>query len=118
MQSDYSLHRAVVEGDLEKVKQICQSLSGQNIDTEDPHGNTALHLAIHLKKPEIVEYLLSRGANPFYRSKAGWTALQEAQASGFRQILALVYKHCQNRLQVEYAEKLPLLAKALQMVSQ
>jgi hypothetical protein len=114
MQTNNPLHRAVAEGNLEKVKQICQNWTAQSIDAEDPHGNTALHLAIHLKKSDIVEYLLSRGANPFYRNKSGWTALQEAQASGFRPTLAIVYKHCQNRLQAEYAEKLPLLAKALQ----
>jgi hypothetical protein len=117
MQTDYPLHRAVVEGNLNQIKQLCQSATAQNnIDAEDPHGNTALHLAVHLKKTEIVEYLLSQGANPLHRSKAGWTVLQEAQASGFRPTLALVYTHYQRRLQSEYSEKLPLLAKTLQKV--
>jgi ankyrin repeat protein len=39
----FPLHYSVFQGDIKKVAALCRS---EDINKKDPHGNTALHLAI------------------------------------------------------------------------
>lgn len=41
------------------------------IDTQDPLGNTALMWAAYKNKPEIVQLLLKKGANPYIQNVSG-----------------------------------------------
>ncbi|XP_018571754.1 ankyrin repeat and SOCS box protein 14-like [Anoplophora glabripennis] len=50
--------RAVVEENLEKVKQLIES--GKSVNINDNNGNTPLHIAVIKNNLEILEYLLSR----------------------------------------------------------
>lgn len=47
-------------------------------DSQDHHGNTALHLAAMLGKKEMVHLLLAHGALVKVKNKLGWTPLAEA----------------------------------------
>ncbi|XP_018571753.1 uncharacterized protein LOC108911327 [Anoplophora glabripennis] len=54
----YGVLKAVVEGDLGKVKQLVQM--GNSVNINDSNGNTPLHVAVIKNNMEILDYLLSR----------------------------------------------------------
>ena len=56
------LHRAIIEGSCEVVYKTLQKQT-TNINDQDKHGNTALSLAIKLRKRENAQLLLENGAN-------------------------------------------------------
>jgi ankyrin repeat protein len=69
---------AVDEGDLEKVKAIiAKNIVG--LDDQDFEGYTALHHATVKMRLDIVDALLSAGANRTLATKRGETALQIAE---------------------------------------
>jgi len=59
---DNALHCVCVWGDLEAVKLLVEN--GINLDQRGEHGHTPLRVAADFEFPQIVEYLLSAGANP------------------------------------------------------
>jgi ankyrin repeat protein len=65
---DYIIHKAVVSRDLELLKNLLKLK--HDINQRDNHGNSPLHLAIHLRDQEVVYLLLSDGADPL--SKNGY----------------------------------------------
>ena len=71
------LHRQVWEGHL--------SLSSIQPDTDlelrDPHGRTALMLAVMLGKADCAKILVDAGADVNTETE-GWTVVQEATATG------------------------------------
>ncbi len=56
------IHAAAVSGSLKLVKLLAKH--GAGIDASDSIGVTPLHLAAESNAPDIVKFLLSRGANP------------------------------------------------------
>jgi ankyrin repeat protein len=62
--------------------------AGANIEAPNRHkfagpGNKPLHGATYLNRPEVVECLLERGADPNSRDNAGLTALHLAAGNGW-----------------------------------
>jgi ankyrin repeat protein len=53
-------------------------------------GKTALHLAALKNHPEIIQLLLQAGADPTIRNNNGYTPLDDAQAKGHAQCVALL----------------------------
>lgn len=68
---------------LDKIEQLLQR-EANIIDeiTDDPAGYTAMTLAGASGQQDIVQLLLSRGANPLYRAHNGWTLFHAAALSG------------------------------------
>lgn len=73
-QSGYPpLHMAVLTGDLPKVKTLLGQ--GVAVDARDANGDTALAMAVISYKPEIIEFLLSKGANINSANRSGASPL-------------------------------------------
>lgn len=66
-----ALHLAAYAGMARTVRMLCTN--GASVDHQSYKGETALHLATRNFKPEIVELLLSLGANKFVINKDGFT---------------------------------------------
>ena len=56
----------------------------------DAYGNSALHRAVSLVKPEAVRWLLAAGLAPDQANQQGWTARTMARSSDSRNIQALL----------------------------
>ncbi len=69
------------EGSLAKVQVAIENLVA-DINMQDENGNTALMIAAKNNHPEIVGYLLGKGANLFIRNKADWDAYTLAVNAG------------------------------------
>ena len=74
---EFLLHRQVWEGDLS------QSSLHPHTDLElrDPHGRTALMLAVMLGRTDCAKILVDAGADVNTETE-GWTVVQEATATG------------------------------------
>jgi ankyrin repeat protein len=55
-------------------------VDARNVHAQDRNGSTALHLAVSENHPEIVQYLLTIGADPNRENNLGQTAAGTAQA--------------------------------------
>src|SRR5690606_4200221 len=87
----YPLHTAIIKNDLERVIQIIAD-EKVNLNERDYRGNPPLHLAIHLINKEIFYLLLERGADTNYKNGGGWSPLQEAIATGDRELVEELFK--------------------------
>ena len=67
-----TIHSATILGNLEIVKLLAKRV---NIDSLDSLGNSSLHIAIHLRRNDLVQALLSEGANVDVRDASGRTPL-------------------------------------------
>ena len=56
------IHKAAGQGDLDKVKEILEK-NPELLDGEDVQGNTPLTLAANSGRKEVVEYLITKGAD-------------------------------------------------------
>ena len=110
------LHRAAYEGDLAKVKQLVER--GEDLNARDKHGNTALGLAIHFMRKDVVHYLLEKTTDPTLKSKAGWSPIHEALASGSRELIGAVHHALQKDSRSSFLKKLVSLREALLKVRQ
>lgn len=52
---------------------------GGDVNAVDANGDTALHGAVHRGADRLIEFLVSKGANPDVRNKIGWTPLTIAE---------------------------------------
>lgn len=64
---------------------------GANLDEQDEDGNTALHHAVMGGHPEIVHYLLKKGANREIRNNQGKTA-EEWLQQRFKELKRFIYQ--------------------------
>ena len=74
------LHVAAGLGDVKKVKALLSG--GRNVNERDSFGATPLLIAIVSGQEEVVDFLLSRKANPKIAAKDGYTLMHGAAFSG------------------------------------
>jgi len=72
----YPLHRAVWRHDVDEIKRLLDSGEITDIDERDCHGNPALHLAVHFRYRDIVQFLIERGSDPTYKNGGMWSSMQ------------------------------------------
>jgi len=85
-EDDYPVHRCVFDGDVRKLSALIRA--GHDLSKSDPHGNTALHLAVMLGKTECVHLLCAHGAPVKVKNRQGWSPIAEAISYGNRQTIA------------------------------
>jgi ankyrin repeat protein/preprotein translocase subunit SecA len=90
---------------LEKVKAMAQSIrswpllnylagkGAQYINERDSKGNTALHYATNLNKPDIVQWLLDHGADIEAIDADHYTPLHLAAVEGYVAIVKILLEH-------------------------
>ncbi|CAM6123912.1 unnamed protein product [Calypogeia fissa] len=65
-------------------------------DCTDEHGQTAMHVAVSIQRPEMVQLLLEFKVNLELRNKAGQTPLQQASSAGEALITELLLANGAN----------------------
>ncbi|VDN01767.1 unnamed protein product [Thelazia callipaeda] len=83
---------AAENGDIELLKSLindCPSL----LLARDADGYTALHRAAYNGHLEVVNYLLSIGADPEWKTNNGWTVLHCAATWSMYEVVALILRH-------------------------
>jgi len=88
MTDSTALHYLVWRNDLDNIKQY-SAVNGANLEERDPHGRTPLMLAVCLARLNAAKILIQNGANVNTETD-GWTAVQEATATGNSQLVQLV----------------------------
>ena len=91
-----TIHEAVASGDAAAVRQFMES--GADLNATDDNGFTALHLAVRSRHKDVVEMLLTGGADiDLAHDQTGFTAVDIAfQVEGFRdtaEITSLLKSH-------------------------
>lgn len=85
------LHDAAIVGDLERVKGYVERNVTLANDASSPDGFPPLGLAAHFGRPEVVVYLLSKGADVNFAAPGiGFTALTGAIAGGHREVVKIL----------------------------
>ncbi len=82
------LNLAISKGDLAKVQQLVGI--GVNVNHKDERGKTPLMYAILFNQPQIVAYLIKKGADYRAEDSNGLTILDYAEKSKSEEILKLV----------------------------
>lgn len=57
---------------------------GANFELFDSNGNNVIHYAVYTKKPSLIKYLASRGANPKIKNSEGFTPRKLARFWKFK----------------------------------
>lgn len=99
---DYPLHRAVFEGRLYYIRNLCLHESETHIfceiDAVDPLGCSPLMLAVKLRKLEEALVLVDHGANPKFRSNADQpTPLEQSAGLKDKAICRVLLAACQRQ---------------------
>ena len=85
---DISIHDAVIEGNIEAVKQHLDA--GTDVNAKGVFGWTLLLQAVAGGHKEIVELLIDNGADVNGKDKLGWTPLFYAAFSGRTEVAELL----------------------------
>lgn len=85
------LLQAVMDGELEKVREVLADNTEQLNTTYAPNGNTPLHVAALNGYVDIVRFLLEQpGLDTTHTNNEGKTALDLAREKGFAEIVQLL----------------------------
>eukprot|EP01104_Vermistella_antarctica_P017322 TRINITY_DN611_c0_g1_i1.p1 TRINITY_DN611_c0_g1~~TRINITY_DN611_c0_g1_i1.p1 ORF type:complete len:468 (+),score=124.41 TRINITY_DN611_c0_g1_i1:249-1652(+) len=110
---DLTLHHVVWHNDIPKLKKLLDKENEDNqlahMNDLDPRGNTPLHIAAHFGYEEAAKVLIDHGADFHKWSSGGWRALEEAVASGFRNVAKLLYKASMDSMRTGAIERAPVL---------
>ncbi|KAJ7988196.1 hypothetical protein DPEC_G00321100 [Dallia pectoralis] len=87
------LHAATAENNLKLMTVLLQQSTACEINHQDNEGMTALHWASFHNRPEHVQALLQKGADPTLVDKDFKTALHWAVQSGSRLLCSLILEH-------------------------
>lgn len=82
------LNVAISKGDLAKVQQLVEI--GVDVNKKDERGTTPLMYAILFNQPQIVAYLIKKGADYRAEDANGLTILDYAEQSKSEEIIKLV----------------------------
>ncbi|KAI1706022.1 hypothetical protein DdX_13250 [Ditylenchus destructor] len=107
---EFPLHRAIFQDD---TRGFLDQLYRQNVNRQDMHGNTALHLAVMLGRKEMINKLLEIGASAKINNKQGWNSLEEAFCYGDRDINKMVLQYSRIKSAELLASRKPYLLKLL-----
>lgn len=77
LEANLSIVKATTECNLNLVKQSLEI--GADIDAKTDYGNTLAHIAVSYGKKQILELLLSKGANPYVTNTCGLNPLDIAR---------------------------------------
>lgn len=91
-----NIHECARNGELSKVKSYVQK-DPQAVHARDDKQYTPLHWASDWGQKDVVEYLLSKGADPNARASSGWTPIQAAEASDHREVARILRTAAKNR---------------------
>jgi ankyrin repeat protein len=84
---NHPLHVAAGLGDLKRVKLLLQN--GYEVNQKDAFGATPLLISVVSGKTDVVEFLLSAGADPLLQAKDGYTLMHAADFSGMKEMVRL-----------------------------
>lgn len=112
----HKLHAAVWLGDTQAVQAVLERRA--DVNAEDVHGVTPLMLAVELMErseeyEQMVECLLSHGAQPRQRSGAGWSPLDEAVSRTDVKLVRTLFDAVQKDLRRRWDVRLASIAKSL-----
>ena len=94
----YKLERfftAVKKDNINKVNSILKK-NPEIVNAKDSLGATPLHYAVKYIKVQMVEFLISRGADVNVKDKEGSTPLQDSKAYGQSKITGILRRHSGN----------------------
>ncbi|KAJ1530836.1 hypothetical protein ONE63_005682 [Megalurothrips usitatus] len=89
IQENYPLHWSIWNNDLQGLKDILGNADVE-VEKKDVRGRTPLMLAVTLGRVEMTQELIRRGTNVNTENKEGWTAVQEAVATGDPELVSQV----------------------------
>lgn len=107
---EYPLHECVF---LDNPKLLCTLARKLDVNEQDKHGNTPMHLACMLGRKELVHLLLSHGSSPTVRNLSGWSPLSEAISYGDRQTISSILRKVNILSHNRRDSFMPKLAKVL-----
>ena len=84
------LHQAVRDHDLKQIEHLLAQ--GEGINDKDWLGYTPLHWAVYFGYPDLIELLISKGADPDIQSNTGRYALAIARSMTYPELETLLHK--------------------------
>jgi hypothetical protein len=85
---EHEWRQSVRRADLEGMSRLL--VEGQNIDARDEYGQTALMIAAHEGRAEVVAFLVEQGALLDHTAKYGLSALMLAVMSGHIRVVQIL----------------------------
>ena len=89
VKNNHPFHAAAGKGDLKAIKKMLKN--GRSINERDAFGATPLIIATVSGKVDIVNFLLSKKADPKIEAKDGYTMMHAAAFSGKKELVQLAY---------------------------
>ena len=90
VKNNHPFHAAAGKGDLKAIKKMLKN--GRSINERDAFGATPLIIATVSGKVDIVNFLLSKKADPKIEAKDGYTMMHAAAFSGKKELVQLAYE--------------------------
>lgn len=110
-QEEYPVHKCVFEGDVRRLSALIRA--GHDLGKVDPHGNTALHIAVMLGKTECVHLLCAHGAPVKVKNRQGWSPIAEAISYGNRQTIASLLRKLKQQSRDKMKSRKPEMIASL-----
>ena len=104
--------RSIRNGNKKRVKVIL-FVFPKFFNKPDPFGRTPLYNAVFASQPEVVKYLLSKGANVLKADIDGNSPLHRAAANGNVEIMKMLVAKGANVFAINKKKRTPLFAAAL-----
>ncbi|XP_069820974.1 ankyrin repeat domain-containing protein 55 isoform X3 [Dendropsophus ebraccatus] len=99
------LHAATAEADVRLLSVLLQQSTLSEINHQDNEGMTSLHWAAFHNRPQHVQSLLQKGADPTLVDKDFKTALHWAVQSGNRVLCSIILDHQQGQSTINYDDE-------------
>eukprot|EP00029_Vermamoeba_vermiformis_P012347 TRINITY_DN715_c0_g1_i1.p1 TRINITY_DN715_c0_g1~~TRINITY_DN715_c0_g1_i1.p1 ORF type:complete len:1046 (-),score=26.95 TRINITY_DN715_c0_g1_i1:103-3240(-) len=106
---EYSSHRIHWSALLSDVRYVQYWIEqrDEDVNVKDAYGITPLHLAVWAGNFEVVEYLLSKGANPNLQDKNKKTPLSIAEENKDQKTVELIRQHIMKWIECSQCGKAP-----------
>jgi ankyrin repeat protein len=87
---------AIRRGHTEVARTLVKHMEGEGLDAKDKNGQTALHQAVVWRRAELVDVLLSKGAQVDVRDVQGNTPLMVAIRRGDIEVARMILQHTEG----------------------